>query len=370
MTLSQPAAALDPRGVFSDADRARQRRYAEALGFYEGTQWQGRAQRGEVRLTVNYARALVRKVASYVFAGPVTFGVPAPAGLGEAASRAELALAEVVARNDLDWLDAELCTRAGVLGDAAVKVTWDPGGATPIVTAVDPGTLSVRTTPDRPRHVVEVTQVYHLTVDEAVALFGASEATGLLLAGRGHPVVETWTDDRWRVSLAGRTIRDEPNPYGWVPYLIAANTPEPDSVWGRSDLDDLVDLCRELNARLSVLSRVLELSGAPVAVLEGVDGSEGIAIGPGAKWELPEGAKAYLLDLLAGGGIRLHIEYIDLLYRALHDLSETPRTAFGDAGRTLSGAALEVEIQPLVQKVQRKRRCTQLRHLGPQRVAA
>lgn len=47
---------------------------------------------------------------------------------------------------------------------------------------------------------------------------------------------------------------------------------------------------------------------------------------------------------------------MDLLYRSLHDLSETPRTAFGDAGRDLSGAALEVEIQPLVQKVGRKRR--------------
>jgi hypothetical protein len=47
---------------------------------------------------------------------------------------------------------------------------------------------------------------------------------------------------------------------------------------------------------------------------------------------------------------------VNLLYRSLHDLSETPRTAFGDAGRDLSGAALEVEIQPLVQKVGRKRR--------------
>ena len=46
---------------------------------------------------------------------------------------------------------------------------------------------------------------------------------------------------------------------------------------------------------------------------------------------------------------------MNLLYRALHDLSETPRTAFGDSGRALSGAALEVEIQPLVQKVRRKR---------------
>ncbi len=56
-------------------DRARLARYAEALAFYEGDQWTGRRVRGETRLTFNYARALVRKVASYVFSGPVTFSV-------------------------------------------------------------------------------------------------------------------------------------------------------------------------------------------------------------------------------------------------------------------------------------------------------
>jgi hypothetical protein len=107
---------------------------------------------------------------------------------------------------------------------------------------------------------------------------------------------------------------------------------------------------------MTVLSRILELSGAPIAVLENVSGSDGISVGPGAKWELPEGAKAYLLDLLQGGSSQIHLAYVDQLFRVLHDLSETPRTAFGDSGRDLSGAALEVEIQPLVQKVERMRR--------------
>ena len=169
-------------------------------------------------------------------------------------------------------------------------------------------------------------------------------------------MVEEWTAGRWRVAAAGQPVRDEANPYGWIPYLVLPNNPRPHGFWGESDLVDLFDVCRELNRRLSVLSAVLELSGAPIAVLENVDGSEGITVGPGAKWELPEGAKAYLLDLLGGGGVGLHIQFLDQLYRALHDLSETPRTAFGDAGRDLSGAALEVEIQPLVQKVGRKRR--------------
>ena len=51
----------------------------------------------------------------------------------------------------------------------------------------------------------------------------------------------------------------------------------------------------------------------------------------------------------------MHVDYIDLLYRTLHDLSESPRTAFGDNERGLSGVALEMELHPLLQKVKRKR---------------
>ncbi len=345
-------------GTGQTEDRARLARYAEALAFYEGSQWPGRRQRGETRLTFNYARALVCKMASYVFPAPVTFSVPAPSpDLDAAARRAELALAEVAADLDLGQLDIELCVDAAVLGDAALKVTWDGATGRPVVAAVDPATLTAWWAPDNPRRMLRVAQTYELPGAAIPAAFGVQAVAGLGLAPeRGYETVEEWTADRWWVRVAGQTVRDERNPYGWIPYLIAPNNPRPHAFWGESDLADLYDVCRELNGRMSVLSKVLELSGAPIAVLENVDGSEGITVGPGAKWELPEGAKAYLLDLLGGGGVGLHVQYVDLLYRSLHHLSETPRTAFGDAGRDLSGAALEVEIQPLVQKVGRKRR--------------
>ena len=56
-----------------------------------------------------------------------------------------------------------------------------------------------------------------------------------------------------------------------------------------------------------------------------------------------------------GGGVRLHVEYADLVYRTLHDLSETPRIAFGDGGGDRSGVALQLELDPLLRKVARKR---------------
>ncbi|MEJ7762383.1 MAG: phage portal protein [Thermomicrobiales bacterium] len=402
-------------------DRARLANYAEVLAFYRGEQWPGRRQRGETRLTFNYARTLLRKVSSYVFSGPVSFSVPdraAPgvAGLGRAhghdtprashpspgdtpgdaggpdmvggpvtgdrrrtgpgeawdedgdavnadgaaATRAEAVLAALVADLDLPRLDAALCLDAAVTGDAALKVTWDPlaasGHGQPVVAAVDPASLVAWWAPDDPRRTVAIEHTYGLSGAALADLFGAAISPLGLDPGRTYPVVEAWTAGRWRVRVAGATVRDIPNPYGWIPYVVIPNNPRPHAYWGESDLLDLMPVCRELNARMSVLARILDLSGAPIAVLENVDGAEGITVGPGATWELPEGARAYLLDLLAGGGVGLHVEYVNLLYRTLHDLSETPRTAFGDSGRDLSGAALEVEIQPLVQKVGRKRR--------------
>lgn len=344
-----------PEGLLTQADRERFRRYAEARAFADGAQWDRRPRPGETRLTFNYARALVRKVASYVFPAPVGFAVPAD-GDQHAGNRAERALAEVIAANDLAGLDIDLCIEALTLGDAAVKVTWDSTAARPVVAAVDPATLVAATAPDNPRAVVKIAQAYSLSGADIRATFGDGRGADLLDPDRLYSVVEGWTSDLWTVDVAGQRLRNEPNPYGWIPYVIAANNPLPHQFWGRSELADLYDVCRELNLRLSVLARVLELSGAPVAVLENVDGSEGIRVGPGAKWELPEGARAYLLDLLSGGSVSLHIDYVNVLFRMLHDLSETPRTAFGDSGRALSGAALEVEIQPLIQKVARLRR--------------
>lgn len=336
------------------ADHDRYRRYAELAAFLDGDQWATAPRRGEQRLTFNYARAVARKTVAYVFPGAVTFRVPPGEGTATSAARAELILAGAIADGDLAALDVALCSDAVTLGDAAVKVTWDAAAQRPVVSPVDPATLVAVTAADDPRHVLSITQRYALPPDRVRELgWATSDAP---LGSRDLPILERWTAQTWRVEVAGQVVQEGANPYGWIPYVLLANDPSPLEPWGRSDLRDLIDVCREINQRMSTVSRILELSGAPIAVLENVDGSEGIAVSPGATWELPEGARAYLLDLLSGGGIALHREYLDLLFRALHDLSETPRTAFGDGGRDLSGAALEVEVQPLVQKVQRKRR--------------
>src|SRR6476469_1155948 len=113
ITLSSLHPSEDPMLPLTDdpwatRDAARRARYRELLDFYEGRQWLGKPLPGERRLTANYARALVRKVASYLFPEPVLFSA-VPDGADEAAQaralRAEAALAAVYAANDLAAVD-------------------------------------------------------------------------------------------------------------------------------------------------------------------------------------------------------------------------------------------------------------------------
>lgn len=348
----RPPVSVDP----FERDKGRFGHYTEAKTFVDRQQWLGRPRPGERRPVFNYALTLCRKAISYVFPEPVTFTVPGPNQEPEdVTSAVERLLADTLHLVDADELDFALALDSAIFGDAAVKITWDARLRRPRVTAVDPGTLAVDWSPDTPTEPWRVHQRYTLPGIDLVTRGFVNQSSPLQPASL-YPVTETWTANLWQMEVAGQPAREQANPYGWIPYLVLPNNRRSTDFWGHSDLEDMYDVFRLVNGRLRDLDEILTLSGAPITVLENVEGSDGIAVRPGAKWELPADAKAYLLNLLEHDVIGQHVTFIDTLYRVMHDLSESPRTAFGDSGRDLSGAALEVEIQPLVQKIKRKRR--------------
>ena len=341
-TGAQPGAARP--AMPGAADAARVAGYRAYLDFYNGYHWDGLPAPQEKRLTFNYARAVVNKAASYLMGKGVQFAVDAPDGSGDegarAAQHAEALLQVCMERNSLALVDLDTAVDSAALGDGAFKVTWDPDAQAPNVSAVDPATLHCERQGDDYRRVAGNPLV------TSPATSHRSPAT----------IVEEWTPTTLTVWRDGGEANRMPNPYGFIPYVVFPNLRVPKEPWGQSDLVDIMAVNRDLNARLSILSHILEVSGNPIAVLENVTDSTGIKVGPGRLWELPKDARAYLLDLLSGGGVGLHIEYINLLYRTLHDLAEMPRTAFGDgSGTAKSGVALEIEMQPMLQKVARKR---------------
>jgi len=341
---------------FKPADLARRdtdrlRRYREMLDIYHGAHWPGRERPGEKRLTFNYARVIIDKMTSYLMSGSgvVVDPISDTKEAQQKARRAELALQKVAGDNALPELDFETETDCAVLGDAVYKVIHDPQSGGIRVTAPDIQGIYVWSKGDDPSEIRRLASKYPLDAGDAAAMYGVKPK------GKVSTVVEVWTANDFDLWLDDVLLESKPNPYGFIPFLVFPNLREPHQFWGVSDLQTVIEPQREFNRAMSQLSRILELSGNPIAVLENVEESEDIAVKPGAVWTVPEDAKAYLLDLLQGGGVNLHIDYINLLYRTLHDVSESPRAAFGGSERDLSGVAMELELQPLLQKVARKR---------------
>lgn len=332
-------------------DFGRLKGYKELLDFYYGKQWEGKARWQERRLTFNYAKVFIEKITSYLMGG-INFTVDPEDNSVKAmeqASRAEAFLKKVYNENCLEQLDLETEIDCAVLGDGCYKVIWDTTEKRIRVTAPDVQGIYAWWAGDDTARLWRVASRYQLTQEETDLLYNIKSKN------KTAGIVEVWTDRDFELYLDNILIESKGNPYGFIPFVIFPNLREPKKFWGVSDLVQIMEGQRELNRAMSQLSRILELSGNPIAVLENVEESEDIAVKPGAVWNIPEDAKAYLLDLLQGGGVNLHINYIDLIYRSMHDLSESPRSAFGGLERSMSGVALEIELQPLLQKVKRKR---------------
>jgi hypothetical protein len=211
---------------------------------------------------------------------------------------------------------------------------------------VDPSTFFARWAGDDLAELREVELRYALEADEARRLYGAA-GSGLLA------VVERWTTTELEVLVQGRAVRHGPNPYGELPFVHIGNLRPPNTFWGVSDLRDVLALNRELDERVSDQADLIRYHADPPVIFRGVDEHSDLAVGPGTVWDIPADADVKLLEW--SGRAPAVQEHIQTVLRALYEVAETPRTAFGDSGRVLSGVALETELRPIVQKTLRKR---------------
>lgn len=328
------------------------------------------------QLRFNYAKAIVEKGVAFL----MTDHHPIPAAHqleGADPGAAIAALEEVWEANDLQALDQETEVDTATLGDGCFKVSWDQLEERIVVTAPDVQGIFAWYTGGDTRRLWRVAQRYTLDPDDYEAMTGqpapARTASPRITIGtsddarsadrssgqeRGVELVELWTTDEYQLWVQNELADRQPNPYGRPPFVIYPNVPRPKRLWGMSDIEPIEGALLELNRAYTQVSRILELSGNPITILENVEGSDNVAVEPGAVWDLPENSRAYLLDLLANQntGSSLHAVHIDALYRVISDLSEVPRVTFGDAEGTEAGVALQLKLDPILRRTARKRR--------------
>jgi len=339
-------------------DSARLRRYRQLQDFYEGRHFD-RPRPGRSNLVLNYARAIVDKQVAYLLGRGIGFSVTPRRADAERdrrrADRAEQLLYDVHWDNDGDAVDLQVAQNAGALGDGVFKVFWDPLASRIRIVSVDPRAFFATWAGDDPSALRHVECAYEVSAEDlALGGYGLTPAQADELAGSGTAeVVERWTDAELQIVVRDRIIRAQANPYGTIPFVHVPNLPPANEPWGTSDLVDVVPINREIDERVSDQADIIRFHADPPVIFTGVADHADLAVGPGTVWDLPEGADVKLLEW-QGQPVAVG-EHIERLYRSLYEVTETPRTAFGDSGRQLSGVALETELRPIVQRTLRKR---------------
>ncbi|MBI4297848.1 MAG: portal protein, partial [Chloroflexi bacterium] len=219
LTLPQQIARMDGE---------RLRTYRGNLDFYNGLQWPGSPRSRERRLTFNYVKPFVQKLTSYLVDG-LSLHIEPWADSESArtiAQRAQEALRGVHQDNHLEQLDFDTELDAAVLGDGAYKVIWDPQEHRVRVSSPDVQGLFAWHIADDPTQVWRVASRYSLSPEEAQLLYG--EGVSKLFSNKKQViVVEAWTDRSFQIWLDDAPLRERPNPYGFIPFVLFPNLREP-----------------------------------------------------------------------------------------------------------------------------------------------
>ncbi|MSQ22820.1 MAG: hypothetical protein EXR53_05910 [Dehalococcoidia bacterium] len=149
-------------------------------------------------------------------------------------------------------------------------MTWDAREGRVRISAPDIQGLFAWWIADDPSQVWRMASRYRLSTEEAAMLYGVEAPRQQAVT-----VVEAWTDEVFQLWVENTLVQERPNPYGIIPFVLFPNLRVPKAFWGESDLPPLVERARELNRSLSQLSTIIELSGNPIAVLEGVERARG-----------------------------------------------------------------------------------------------
>jgi hypothetical protein len=170
-----------------------------------------------------------------------------------------------------------------------------------------------------------------------------------------YTFTEILTDESVQQFINDELIDQYENPIGMVPIVHIPNITITSSPWGQSDIWDIIQLNRELNEKMTEISDIINYHAAPVTIITGAKASQ-LERGPKKVWAgLPKDAQVFNLE--SRGEMAGAIEYVQMIKRAMHEITGVPETALGQFQpvSNTSGVALAIQYQPLMNRYQMKK---------------
>jgi hypothetical protein len=316
---------------------------------------------------VNKARVVVDKGVSFLFGGDITFQCDetAPAGAQQ-------------------WLDAcwkanrqgsllhDLALNGGVCGHTFLKVDLPnpaEGEEFPQLSVQDPATYSVVWDPRNIKRVLSFTVQWNAVDPTSTKVMNYKQE--IVKSGNGWTITDKESKPDSSTWAVTNTVRW---PYPWAPVAQCKNLPAPNEWWGISDIEaDVLGLNRAASFTLSNAQRIIRFHGHPKTVTSGVSGADINVDVDGVISLLSPDAKMWNLEMQSD--LQSTINQYEKICEAIHEVARVPAISTGTLDKLgpLSGVALKVLYQPLIEKTDSKRTlygemlqdlCTNLLALG------
>lgn len=282
-------------------------------------------------------------------------------------------------KNSLLW---DASHNGSVYGDSILRLRWDAYQRRVVIESLLPEWFHCRWDVNNMNRLTEVIISYPMDRLDAEEQFGTS----------GHPSIdynlinpeylpgmavywEHWTPTSYRRWIGDYLIAQAPNPFmmtddeeniypGIIPFVHVPNLRVGGEFWGFSDGENMLFLQDEINRRMADMGDTVNNFAHPIVTINGMYGQQAdLPVGPDAVWDLGREGKAQILQW--SGSPPAVLEYITLLKDMMHDTTNLPDVAFGrsmrgsgsggSGGKGASGAALQMAMNPPVERAMQKR---------------
>lgn len=345
---------ISPLGLVELADEEfevhgpRLSRYSMNWAFYLGYHWAQRPDLGEPQLTFNYVRALSDFTTNFVFGKGVGFRSADATG-AIVPTRLQRIWEKDNKKDSLLW---QLGSMGSVTGDCFVKVAYeeawvDPAGMN------HPGRVRIL-----PLNSAFCFPEWHPHDRDRLIRFKLKyRFWGTTQEGTRQvfTYTELITDDQVEEYVNDELIDSRENILGEIPIVHISNLPIAGSPWGMPDIQDITVLNREYNEKATDISDIINYHAAPVTVITGARASN-LEKGTHQTWSIPNKEAKVSNLLFDPQGIEMAIKFLEVIKRAMHEMTGIPVTALGEeqAISNTSGVALAIQYQPLMNRFQLK----------------
>ena len=294
---------------------------------------------------------IVDKGRSALFGEDVGFDIPVGTPNGE---NADAWLYSVWESNRKMTLLQKLALNGAVAGHAYLRMLAGPSYPVPRIVALDSSTVSVRHRADDLDDVTAYTIAWQSNRGQAQVLH--EQRIERQDTGDGRPANWTIRDYENEAGTGWVLLNEEVWPYPFAPIADCQNLPAPNRYYGLSDLEPAtLDMAKSINRTVTNIARILRFHAHPKTVAKGV-GKADLRVGVDDVLFLPPDAEIKTLEMQSD--LSASLMFYERQLAAFFEGARIPEVSRGkmDNAGALSGVALRILYQPLLEKTSDKRR--------------